>query len=155
MLIRGKHGIGQGFSDDKGYTWHDVGFSGIANPCSRFHIRRLPSGRLLLVNHKNFYGQNTEKVVVGSGRNNLTAMLSDDDGRTWTEGLLLDERSDVSYPDAAIDAAGRIWIIYDRERYAAREILLASVTEEDILTGTIVSEGSFLKQVIGNGTKNS
>ncbi len=155
MLIRGKHGIGQGFSDDKGYTWHDVGFSGIANPCSRFHIRRLPSGRLLLVNHKHFYGQNTEKVVVGSGRNNLTAMLSDDDGRTWTEGLLLDERSDVSYPDAAIDAAGRIWIIYDRERYAAREILLASVTEEDILTGTIVSEGSFLKQVIGNGTKNS
>lgn len=154
MLIRGKHGIGQGFSDDKGYTWHDIGFSGIDNPCSRFHIRRLSGGNLLLINHRHFRGQDVEKVVVGSGRNNLTAMLSADDGRTWSDGILLDERNDISYPDAAIDENGRIWIVYDRERYSAREILLASVTEEDILAGTIVSEGSFLKQVIGNGARN-
>jgi len=154
MLIRGKHGIGQGFSDDKGYTWHDIGFSGIENPCSRFHIRRLPGGNLLLINHKNFNGQNPENVVVGSGRNNLTAMLSADDGKTWSEGLLLDERNEVSYPDASVDREGRIWIVYDRERYHAREILMASVTEEDILAGKLVSEGSFRKQVIGHGAQN-
>ncbi|MBQ7300010.1 MAG: exo-alpha-sialidase [Clostridia bacterium] len=153
MLIRGKHGIGQGFSDDKGYTWHDIGFSGIENPCSRFHIRRLPSGRLLFINHKNFKGQNQENVIVGSGRNNLTAMLSDDDGKTWSEGLLLDERNEVSYPDVTVDADGRIWIIYDRERYKAKEILMASVTEEDILAGSLVNEKSFLRQVINQGAK--
>lgn len=154
MLIRGKHGIGQGFSDDRGHTWHDIGFSGLENPCSRFHIRRLPSGRLLLVNHKNFHGQSAEKVVVGSGRNNLTAMLSDDDGQTWTEGLLLDERSEVSYPDVSVDSDGRLWIIYDRERFKAREIMLASVTEEDILAQKLVSRDSFLKQVINHGAQS-
>ncbi len=151
MLIRGKHGIGQSFSDDGGYTWHDTGSSGIANPCSRFHIRRLKSGRLLLVNHKNFAGQDAVKVRVGHGRNHLTAMLSDDDGKTWSEGLLLDARENVSYPDVTEDASGRLTIVYDRERYKDREILMASVTEEDILAGKLVSEGSFLARVIDRG----
>lgn len=57
MLIRGKHGIGQGFSDDGGYTWRNIGFSGIENSCSRFHIHRLKSGRLILINHKNTTGR--------------------------------------------------------------------------------------------------
>lgn len=151
MLIRGKHGIGQGFSDDGGHTWHDVGFSGIANPCSRFHIRRLKSGRLLLINHKNFAGEGEKDVVVGSGRDHLTAMLSDDDGRTWSEGLLLDERSEVSYPDMTEDENGRMTVVYDRERYGAREILMASITEADILAGRPVSPGSFLRQVVCHG----
>ena len=151
MLIRGKHGIGQSFSDDGGHTWHDTGFSGIANPCSRFHIRRLKSGRLLLINHKNYNRQDTGDIVVGSGRNNLTAMLSDDDGKTWSDGLLLDERDDVSYPDMSEDENGRLTIVYDRERYSAREILMASVTEEDILSGKLVSRNSFLKQVVCHG----
>ena len=153
MLIRGRHGIGQGFSDDKGYTWYDIGFSGIENPCSRFHIRRLPSGRLLLINHKNYTGQDKNNVRVGYGRNHLTAMLSDDDGLTWSEGLLLDERNQVSYPDAAIGEDGRITVIYDRERYNAREILTASITEEDILAGKLVSDGSFLRAVINRGAQ--
>lgn len=151
MLIRAKGGIGQGFSDDKGHTWYDIGFSGIANPCSRFHIRRLPSGRLLLINHKNFSGENEQNLPLGKGRDHLTAMLSDDDGLTWSDGLLLDERDNVSYPDAALDRNGRIYIIYDRERYKDREILLASVTEEDILAGKLLSPDSFLKQIINRG----
>lgn len=151
MLIRGKHGIGQGFSDDKGYTWRDIGFSGIENPCSRFHIRRLKSGRLLLINHKAFRGQDGNSVCVGLGRNNLTAMLSADDGRTWSDGILLDERDQVSYPDMTEDENGRLFIVYDRERCNAKEILMASVTEEDILAGKLVSEGSFLKQVVNRG----
>jgi hypothetical protein len=32
-------------------------------------------------------------------RSHLTAYLSDDDGRSWHGGLLLDERNGVSYPD--------------------------------------------------------
>lgn len=151
MLIRGRHGIGQSFSDDRGYTWFGTGFSDIDNPCSRFHIRRLNSGRLLLVNHRNYRVRNRENIDVGSGRNNLTAMLSEDDGKTWSEGLLLDAREEVSYPDMTEDQQGRLYIVYDRERFGAREILLASVTEEDILAQRLVSPGSYLQKVINRG----
>ena len=102
----------------------------------------------MLVNHVNF-----------TGRNNLTVQLSEDDGKTWSEGLLLDERNQVSYPDAKEAEDGFIYITYDRERGCAkksleeaqadaREILMAKVTEEDILAGKPVNEGSKLKQVI-------
>ena len=151
MLIRGRHGIGQSFSDDGGYTWTDTGYSGIANPCSRFHIRRLKSGRLLLINHRGFTGQDQSSPKAGLGRNRLTAMLSEDDGRTWSEGLELDPRDEVSYPDMTQDSRGRMYIVYDRGRYSAREILLASVTEDDIAAGRTVSEGSFLRRVINRG----
>ena len=78
---------------------------------------------------------------------------SKDAGKTWSEGLLLDARDQVSYPDAAIGSDGRIYIIYDRERCAAREILTACITEEDILAGKLVSEGSFLQAVINRGAQ--
>ena len=72
--------------------------------------------------------------------------------------MLLDERKNVSYPDAAIDEEGRIHITYDRERGAnfaspeaamscAREILTACICEEDILAGTLVNADSYLKHV--------
>jgi len=58
--------------------------------------------------------------------------------------LLLDDRKGVSHPDAAEGDGGRIYIIYDRERYyrnrgetqpGAMEILMAVVTEQDIIAG--------------------
>ena len=64
----------------------DSGFGG-AN--SRAYIGRLKSGRILMINHYN-----------NTGRNNLTAMLSDDECNTWEYKLLIDERDGVSYPDA-------------------------------------------------------
>jgi hypothetical protein len=99
----------------------------------------MPSGRLLLLNHYDF-----------NGRNNLYAMLSDDDGETWPHKLLLDERDNVSYPDAAIRPGGEINIIYDRERYGASEILTARITENEILGGCITDPGSYLKNVISS-----
>ena len=147
VFVRTVYGIGAADSYDGGRHWgadFDTGYQG---PCSRFHIRRLPSGRILLINHDHY-----------SGRNNLTAMLSEDEGQTFPYRLLLDERSNVAYPDAAVDAAGKIHITYDRERGAfcrsieelagsAREILTACVEEADILAGQIVSPGSYLKRV--------
>ncbi|MEA4823580.1 MAG: sialidase family protein [Clostridiaceae bacterium] len=141
MLIRAKNGIGEAFSHDGGHTWENARDSGLGGPCSRFFIRRTRSGRLLLVNHYHF-----------SGRNNLTALLSDDDGATWRGGLLLDGRANVSYPDGAEDDAGNHYIIYDRERTGAREILLARVTEDDILAGALVSPGSFAHRVVNKAT---
>jgi len=148
MLVRTKYGIGKAYSWDYGKTWGTASDSGLGGPCSRFHIKRLKSGKILLINHVNY-----------TGRNNLTALLSDDEGKTWKWQLLLDERADVSYPDAVETADGFIHIVYDRDRggfkssleevYAsAREILTAKITEEDIINGSLVREGSYLKRVI-------
>ena len=86
-------------------------------------------------------------------------MLSEDDGRTFPYTLLLDGRSNVSYPDAVECEDGSIYLVYDRERgcfknsleeaYAdAREILLSRITEEDILAGEVCGEKSFLRRVV-------
>ncbi len=63
-------------------------------------------------------------------------MLSDDDGRTWSGGLLLDERVTVSYPDGVQADDGRIFIIYDRNRATDRQVLMAVFNEEDVAAGT-------------------
>ena len=89
-----------------------------------------------------------EVPLAGNNRRNLKAMLSDDDGKTWKGFLLLDEREEVSYPDVTWDAEGNLYIVYDRGRYTDREILLARVTEADILAGALVTDGSYLKKVI-------
>ena len=138
MLVRTAHGaLAQTFSCDKGQSWLPAGLSGIENPSSRFWIGRLQSGRLLLINHCDFVG-----------RNRLTALLSEDEGETWPWRLLLDERENVSYPDAAECADGSIFCIYDRERTDIGEILLARFTEEDIFAGTMVSDGSYRKRCV-------
>ena len=138
MLIRAGGGfLWESHSADKGVTWDEPKASTIANPGSRFFIRRLSSGNLLLVNHYMF-----------TGRSHLTARLSTDDGNTWNEGLLLDERSGVSYPDGVQDKDGLIWITYDRDRGVAGEILLAKFKEKDVLAGKNVSGVVSLKQVV-------
>lgn len=137
MLVRAKYGIGKSYSSDGGKTWSKGEDSGLGGPCSRFFIRRLNSGRILLINHYQF-----------AKRNNLTAMLSEDEGASWKGFLLLDGRDKVSYPDGTQDEDGNIYIIYDRERSDAKEILMAKITEEDILAGKLVSEGSRLQILV-------
>jgi len=141
MLARRNDGIGEAFSCDGGRTWHGERKSDIAGPSSRFFIRRLRSGNLLLVNHFDF-----------TGRNNLVAKLSEDEGRTWTGGLMLDSRSNVSYPDGVQADDGRIYIIYDRERYDAREVLMAVFTEEDIMAGRCIDPRSRLKVIVSKAS---
>ena len=124
--------------------------SGHTGPNSRIHIRRLKSGRILLINHVNPTYQTNPKGW--NTRNNLMAMLSEDDGKTWRGGLMLDTRDRVSYPDGTEDDEGYIRIIYDRERFADREILMAVFTEEDILEGRLVSEKSRLKVLVSKAS---
>ena len=79
-------------------------------------------------------------------------MLSEDDGETWKGFLLLDERARVSYPDAAQSPDGMINIIYDWNRKDDKEILLARVTEEDILAGRLTDSRSELKLLLNKAT---
>ncbi|MCK4991924.1 MAG: exo-alpha-sialidase, partial [Bacteroidales bacterium] len=117
MLIRTSYGIGESVSKDSGETWSVPVPSAIQHTTSRFFIRRLRSGNLLLIKH----GLISER----SGRSHLTAYSSEDDGSTWSNGLLLDERSGVSYPDGQQSLDGTIYITYDYSRTTAREILMA------------------------------
>jgi len=147
MLIRTEKVLWESHSADRGRTWTDATPTTIATPHSRFFIRRLASGNLLLVNHHKF-----------TRRSHLTARLSTDDGKTWNDGLLLDERGGerfpngvpggVSYPDGVQDADGLLWITYDRDRNGSGEILLARFREEDVVAGRDVSGAVSLKQVV-------
>ena len=51
MFIRTAGGIGQSFSGDLGKTWTPGGMTRFTGPDSRPHLRRLRSGRLLMVYH--------------------------------------------------------------------------------------------------------
>jgi hypothetical protein len=142
MLARTAKGIMQSTSADGGHTWvAPTEPSGIRQPNARFHIRRLASGRLLLVKHG-------DAVDTHQGRVKLSAWLSEDDGRTWQGGLVLDERKGVSYPDGFQAPNGTIYISYDRNRAADGEILLARFTEDDILARKLVGPKSKLKMLI-------
>lgn len=150
VFVRTFYGIGKSTSYDGGRTWSEGEDTGFGGPCSRFFIRRLSTGNLLLINHIN---------IAGRHRANLAAMISSDNGKTWSAPLMLDERNSVSYPDGFEDKNGFIYICYDRERGGfkttpaealadAREILFAKFTEADVLAGKLVTEGSSLKNII-------
>ncbi len=143
MLVRTSYGIGESFSYDRGKTWPKGKPSKIQGPGSRFFIRKLKSGNLLLVNHYGF----RDKI-----RSHLTAMLSQDNGITWEYKLLIDEREKVSYPDA-VESDSRIYIIYDHDRYGAKEILMTVITEEDIKAGKIVSKDPRLRIPVDSDQK--
>lgn len=144
MLVRTGYGIGESLSTDGGRTWSRVQPSSLAHPVTRFFVRRLASGHLLLVKH----GPLTEQTE----RSRLTAYLSDDDGRSWQGGLLLDERLGVSYPDGVEAPDGTIRIIYDYDRRGARQILLARFTEDDVLRGEAISSVAARRLVVNQAT---
>jgi len=141
LLARTRYGIAESTSNDQGRTWSDPKASSIQNVSSRFFLRKLASGRLLLVKN----GPIDQRL---KSRAQLTAFLSDDEGRTWNAGLVLDERDGVSYPDGFQAPDGQIMISYDRNRARDREILMARFTEADILKGGVTSSGSRLKVMI-------
>ena len=146
MTVRCDFGTGKCYSYDRGKSWTRGENAGFGAAVTRIHIRKLRSGRLLRISHE------------GAGRTNLTAYLSEDDGKSYPYKLLLDDRKSVSYPDATESEDGYIYIVYDRERgnnmgsleksYAcAREILTAKISEEDIISGELCS-GGFLRNVV-------
>lgn len=82
------------------------------------------------------------------GRKQMTAFLSQDEGRTWRGGLLLDERDRVAYPDGQQLSDNSVVVVYDRDRLGWKEILFAKFTEADVLAGKDVSGMVSLRNVI-------
>lgn len=148
MLLRNTRGIAQAVSPDGGRTWTtgEMFMTGGKVAGKRFFLRKLNSGAILLVRND---------APAGAGRTHMTAFLSDDDGQTWTDGLLLDER-ESSYPDGVESPDGTVYIIYDHQRYTLNRagnegvggVMMATFTEEDVRAGKPVSEKARLKVVI-------
>ncbi|MFA6959203.1 MAG: sialidase family protein [Opitutaceae bacterium] len=142
MVVRTlTQGMWQSFSLDGGVTW-TTGEPWLPHVNSRHFMRRLPSGRLLLVKH----GHPVDACP--KSRSHLTAYVSDDDGITWPGGLILDERDGVSYPDGTASPEGIIYVSYDHNRDTDGDVLLARFTEEDVLAGHCVSADSALRLLI-------
>lgn len=151
MLIRTSYGIGASVSKDGGRKWSPVVESGIPHVSSRFFIRRLKSGNILLVKHGPMKSTGESGQPINFRRDNLTAYLSEDDGNTWKGGLVLEERG-CSYPDGTQSSDGMIHVIYDLGRRKEKMILMARFTEEDILTGNFVSPRSRRKMLVNQAT---
>lgn len=147
MLARTSDGPRLSESSDGGRTWSAAAEPPqIQHPVARLHLRKLASGRWLLVKHGAEIDDFERKR--GRGRSHLSAWLSEDEGQTWKGGLILDERATVSYPDGFQAPDGSIYISYDWNRSSKGHILFAKFTEEDILAAKLVSPGSRLQQVI-------
>jgi hypothetical protein len=106
---------------------------------------RLSSGKLLLIKH----GEIDEKV---GQRERLMAMVSDDEGQTWSDGFMLDERTGAAAPYGTQGPDGTIYIAYDRNRTTDKEILMATFAEEDVLAGTNVSEKVRFQVIVNKAT---
>ena len=140
MLGRTNDGVGEAFSKDQGRNWTEMApAKGIAGPSSRTFFQRLASGNILLI-------KNGATIDQPSDRTHMTAYLSEDDGATWPNKLLLDERA-TSYPDAAQGQDGFLHIVHDFERHGAKVVCYHRLTEADIKAGKIVTDGSALGKV--------
>lgn len=149
-------GMGWSVSHDRGRTWaRGMGLT-LAQTEARFFVTRLRSGRMLLVKHgpiqvfERDWGK--EEWWTPGKREKLMAFLSEDDGVSWKGGLMIDERDSVSYPDGQQAADGSVYLIHDRERTAAQEILCSRFTEEDVLAKKIVSKEGFLRRIVSKGS---
>lgn len=148
MTCRSETGIWESTSHDRGESWSEPVRSAISHINARHAIRRLASGKLLLVKHGTRVGEVTPK------RRDLTTFLSDDDGHSWQGGLLLEGRQekDCSYPDISQLADGTICVLYDYGRADPSEVLLARITENDVLAGRLTSPGSRLGMLVSRAT---
>ncbi len=149
MTARTKASVWESFSTDGGRTWSAPQESAIKNASSRHQVRRLTSGRLLLIKHGPSVGVTTAPPASHwGGRRELTAFLSDDDGITWQGGLTFDEREPVTYPDIALSPDGAIYVSYDYARETLGNICMAKFREADILARSFVSADAVTKRII-------
>ena len=126
MLIRTGDGVlWESFSHDCGRTWGPAAPTCFVNPGTRFFIRRLASGRLLLINTPDPRCRRGLYATVGASPAELAAR----------RGLLLDARERVSYPDAIEAPSGVIYAVHDCDRYGSGEIILSVFSEAEALEG--------------------
>lgn len=119
-LMRTSAGIYSCFSMDEGFSWSDPAPIPVQpSSISRFHIRKNKDGSCTLI-------KNSSK-----NRVLMTAYFFEDGLNSNYKKLVVDERGEVSYPDATEDQDGIMYIIYDYQRFAAKEIIVALVGRDE------------------------
>lgn len=124
MLIRTNWGeFWSAFSYDGGRYWRTVQPSGIAASSAPALIKRLESGRLILLWNRPFpEGQTSyplrggdglwSEVPVSNHRGELSMAFSEDDGQSWTAPVVIARQPDkwLSYPYLFEKSPGTLWI---------------------------------------------
>jgi sialidase-1 len=124
MLIRTNWGeFWSGYSHDGGRSWRVLRPSGIAAASAPGLLRRLASGRLLLVwNRPLPEGKQTwpkrggdrlwSETPVSNHREELSLALSADDGKSWTKPVVIARKQGASlaYPYIFEHEPGRLWL---------------------------------------------
>ncbi len=124
LLIRTNWGeFWSGYSYDGGRSWRVLQPSGIPTASAPGILKRLASGRLLLVwNRPLPEGKNTWPLRGGDGlwsetpvsnhREELSLALSDDEGKTWTKSVVLarEKGKSLAYPYVFEYQPGELWL---------------------------------------------
>lgn len=100
-----------GFSDDGGYSWRTVGPSDIAASSSPAIVKRLASGRLVLLWNR-LHPEDTPAAKHAWFRKELSMSFSEDDGNNWTKPVVIAEalKGIVAYPYLLERRPGELWI---------------------------------------------
>ena len=113
-------------SSDRGRTWSEFYATAIANPSTRFHVRKLPQGPVICLNNPNasLMGESRDR------RSPLAMHISYDDGHTFERLVILDVYGHTMYPDAELDPDGsRLHILYENRK----DVFYASLELADVL----------------------
>jgi sialidase-1 len=104
MILRTQLGhIAASYSSDRGTTWSTAKSFGVRSPEAPATIRRIPAtGDLLLIWNDTF----TAGAGHGGKRRPLTAAVSSDDGRTWRNRQVLENRPDQTYSYISVAFVG-------------------------------------------------
>jgi hypothetical protein len=116
MLIRTYRGcFTEAYADDQGMTWKEIRPSEIAASGAPGQLRRLQSGRLVL-----FWNQFIDPAKRSGRREQLSMAFSEDDGRTWTEPVVVaydpmqpgdkEPQHRLSYPYVYEHVPGELWV---------------------------------------------
>ena len=112
------------YSYDKGESWTPIESTDLQTPFSKPCVIKLPSGVLVMC-----CNDDPKK------RQNLCLYVSEDEGTTWKKRII-DRRYSVAYPDLEYKD-GKLYLVYDYNRYTDREICMMIFNENELLTGEI------------------
>lgn len=113
----------EAYSSDEGVTWTSIGPTKIDASSAPGLVQRLQSGRLILVWNRYYPEGKTEfplsggdnqwsEVPVSNHRLELSVMFSEDDGKTWTEPVVIarNEKGWIAYPYLFEFRPGELWV---------------------------------------------
>jgi sialidase-1 len=126
MLIRTNWGnFWEASSDDEGLTWKNFQVTKIDASSAPGLLKRLESGRLVLVWNRNYPEGKTEYPLKGGdgnlsevpaswNREELSIMFSEDDGKNWSKPVVFaritKKGTQISYPYVFEAKPGEIWV---------------------------------------------